>query len=377
MVGASLQVAAEAEGWVLRVATLVVATRGDAALGESLRALGSGAFTQEVDDAVQRGDADVAVHSLKDAPPSAPHGLVLAACLAREDVRDAVVLAAGHACLGDLPAGSKVGTSSMRRRAQLLSSYPSLEVVPLRGSVQARVAALEAGELSATVVALAGLKRLGQKHIAGQVLGTHDMLPAACQGTIGVMCREGDTRTRRLLACVCHMPTLLEVTAERACLRALMGTASVMPPVAVAALATARLHHGGDDGTGGRPATDTAATDGATAAAAAAAAPPTPAAVVAEAEAAEAEAQAQAAASTAGAEPCPSPSSHLDLEFDCLIASPDGRFLHRRTGSCRCDVSGSSGGGTEEEQQLAAAGALGERYGRALAEAARAQPEPT
>lgn len=184
----------------------------------------------------------MAVHSLKDSPAVPLPGLVLAACLPREDVRD-VLIAVEAKGLGQLVPGSSVGTSSGRRRAQLLHAYPHLQVIALRGNIDTRLEKIRNREMGATIMAAAGLKRLGAEQHAGLVslslLSTEEMLPAACQGAIGIMCREDNEQVLKLLSNINHQPTLLEVAAERACLAALLGEEGVaegssMPAFAVA-----------------------------------------------------------------------------------------------------------------------------------------------
>ncbi|WIA28701.1 hypothetical protein OEZ86_011237 [Tetradesmus obliquus] len=200
---------------------LEYATHGDKDKTEQLRTLGQGAFTEVIDQAVADGSVDIGVHSLKDQPVKLPPGVQLAACLPRDDPRDAFI-SIKYACTADLPAGARVGTSSLRRKAQLLHAHPHLRVVPVRGNIDARLQMLESGELDAIVLAAAGLSRLGQSGLVTRVLGFDEMLPAACQGAIGISCRTQDPFLRWELGLICHEPTWLEIAAERAMLKHLL-----------------------------------------------------------------------------------------------------------------------------------------------------------
>ncbi|GAB4822865.1 hypothetical protein N2152v2_009911 [Parachlorella kessleri] len=220
-----------------------ITTTGDVNVTQPLReAGGAGLFTQEIDDALVQGRIDVAVHSLKDVPASLGPGLTLACTLPREDVRDALI-SLKAASLAELPPGSIVGTSSMRRQAQVLARHPhlkashsQLKVANLRGSVQSRLAKLEVGECDATLLALAGLKRLGLEGRATSVLSVAEMLPAVGQGAIGVFCREADTGTAAALGAISHEETRLGVMCERAFLSQLE---SYLRQAAIAGLAEA------------------------------------------------------------------------------------------------------------------------------------------
>ncbi len=193
---------------------------------------GKGLFVKELDEAVLDGRADLAVHSLKDVPAERPEGLVLAGVLAREDPRDALIARAATS-IATLPEGATVGTSSPRRRALLLSTRPDLRMVEFRGNVETRLAKLAAGEVDATILAVAGLRRLGRADAMTCVLEPDELLPAACQGAIGAECRADDAGLRDLLAQASHAETVTRVTAERAALTILGGTC--VTPVAVLA----------------------------------------------------------------------------------------------------------------------------------------------
>lgn len=215
--------------------TVVIRTTGDRVTDRPLAAIGGkGLFTKEIEEALAQGRIDLAVHSLKDMPTLLPEGLALACHLPREDPRDALI-APGFASLADLPQGAAVGTSSIRRQAQLLHARPDLAILPLRGNVDTRLAKIESGAAAATVLALAGLKRLGREAEATAILSPEIMLPAPAQGVIAIEIRSDDDRARSLLAPVDHRPTALCAIAERALLEALDG--SCRTPIA----ANARL----------------------------------------------------------------------------------------------------------------------------------------
>jgi hydroxymethylbilane synthase len=211
----------------LVVEQAVLSTAGDRVVDVALSKVGDkGLFTRELEEALAEGRIDVAVHSLKDLPTEVPAALALGAVLEREDPRDALVgpWAGG---LDGLPDGARVGTSSLRRRAQLLARRPDLRVVDLRGNVPTRLAKLERGECDAAVLALAGLRRLGLGHAVGTVLEPQAMLPAPGQGALAVQCRRGDAGVAALLAALDHGPTRLAVAAERGFLARLEGGCQV------------------------------------------------------------------------------------------------------------------------------------------------------
>jgi hydroxymethylbilane synthase len=215
------------------IETVIIKTSGDKAGDRRLAEIGGkGLFTKEIEEALLARRIDIAVHSLKDLPSFLPDGLVLAAHLPREDPRDAWV-SPRAAQLGELPAGASVGTSSPRRRAQLLHRRPDLRILPLRGNVETRLKKLEAGAVEATVLALAGVKRLGLADRITAVLEPEEMLPAAAQGAIGAESRADDAKTRDFLAAIDDAPTAARVTAERAVLAALGG--SCRTPIAALA----------------------------------------------------------------------------------------------------------------------------------------------
>jgi hydroxymethylbilane synthase len=224
----------------LVVERLVVSTAGDRVVDVALSRVGDkGLFTRELEEALDAGRIDVAVHSLKDLPTEMPDGLALGAVLEREDPRD-VLVGGGSGGLDDLPEGARVGTSSLRRRAQVLARRPDLRVVDLRGNVPTRLAKLERGDCDAGVLALAGLRRLSLEHAVGAVLQPDVMLPAAGQGALAVQCRRGDARVSALLGPLDHGPTRLAVAAERALLGRLEGGCQV-PVGCLATPASTRL----------------------------------------------------------------------------------------------------------------------------------------
>ncbi len=224
-----------------------IRTTGDRVLDRPLSALGGkGLFTREIEDALLAGEIDIAVHSMKDMPTVQPEGLVIACALPREDPRDAFVTLGPARAVADLPAGAVVGTSSLRRRAQLLRRRPDLVVVEFRGNVQTRLRKLADGVASATFLAMAGLRRLGGE-IAATVapIAPEEMLPAAAQGCIGVEARTGDARVAALLAAIDHRPTALRLAAERAFLAGLDGSCRT-PIAALAELDGDRLRLRGE-----------------------------------------------------------------------------------------------------------------------------------
>lgn len=208
----------------------VVRTTGDRILDAPLARIGGrGVFTKEVDDAVLSGEADLAVHSLKDVPTLLTAGLIIAAISDREDPRDVLICPPGSAVagLGDLPAGARVGTSSLRRRAQLLSARPDLRVVDLRGNLNTRLAKLDRGECDAMLLAAAGVLRLGWAKRISAFLDPPGWLPAVGQGALAVVAREPCADMARYLAAFHDAPTAAAVTAERALLRELEGGCQV------------------------------------------------------------------------------------------------------------------------------------------------------
>ena len=201
-----------------------ITTSGDRIRDKPLRDLGGkGLFTKEIDDALLSGSVDLAVHSMKDLPTGLPRGIVIAAVLKREDVRDAFISASGQS-LAALPPGAVVGSSSLRRQAQVKRLRPDLEVIDFRGNVETRLAKIERRVADATLLALAGLKRLGLADHVTSILSTEEMLPAVAQGAIGIVCRSDDARTRDLLQALNDESTATAVACERAFLGELDGS---------------------------------------------------------------------------------------------------------------------------------------------------------
>jgi len=218
----------------------VIKTTGDNVLDRALSEVGGkGLFTKEIEEALIDGRIDLAVHSMKDMPTVLPPGLEIVALLEREDPRDAF-LSPVAGSIATLPKGALVGSASLRRQAQILAARPDLRVETLRGNVNTRLDKLARGEVQATLLALAGLKRLGLEHHATAILSLEEMLPAVAQGAIGIETRGDDAVTRPLVEALNHPETALAVNAERALLAALDG--SCRTPIA--ALATL-------DGSGG------------------------------------------------------------------------------------------------------------------------------
>lgn len=223
-----VQAALEARGTQSELVTF--RTVGDKKLDESLSKIGAkGLFTKELEDALIAGKVDCCVHSLKDLPTDMPEGLAIIAMLEREDPRDVLVVNDGifAESLDDLPRGSRVGTSSLRRRAQLLHRRSDLEVVELRGNVPTRLRKVDEGQVHAAILAGAGLKRLEAEQRIDAWLDAPAWLPAAGQGVIAVEAREDDARMRELLASIHHAPSAFAANAERSLLAALDGGCQV------------------------------------------------------------------------------------------------------------------------------------------------------
>ena len=203
---------------------VVIKTTGDKVLDRPLKEIGGkGLFTREIEEDLLSGAIDIAVHSMKDMPVLQPEGLLLDCYLPREDVRDAFV-SLEFDSLDALPAGTKVGSSSLRRRAQLTARRPDLEVVEFRGNVQTRMKKLEDGVAGATFLAQAGLNRLGMADVARSAISPEDMLPAVAQGAIGIERRANDPRTAEMLAAIHDRDTGIRLAAERAFLAGLDGS---------------------------------------------------------------------------------------------------------------------------------------------------------
>lgn len=217
-----------------------IKTTGDRVLDRPLKEIGGkGLFTREIEDALLDHRIDIAVHSMKDMPVLQPDGLVIDCYLTREDPRDAFVCA-DYASIAELPKGTTVGSSSLRRRAQLTHRRPDLRVVEFRGNVQTRLRKLAEGHAAATFLAMAGLNRLGMLDVARGPVAPEDMLPAVAQGAIGIERRRRDEATAALLSAIADVPTALRIDAERAFLAQLDGSCET-PIAGLAELAGDRL----------------------------------------------------------------------------------------------------------------------------------------
>ena len=202
----------------------VIKVMGDTIQDRALREIGGkGLFTREIEEALLDGSIDIAVHSMKDMPVEQPGGLVLETYLPREDVRDAFI-SFGASGLSDLDQGATVGTSSLRRKAQLLARRPDLNVVEFRGNVQTRMKKLNDGVATATFLAMAGLNRLGMDEVPKSPIEPEDILPAVAQGAIGIERRIADPRAADMLEAIHDVPTGQRLASERAFLAALDGS---------------------------------------------------------------------------------------------------------------------------------------------------------
>ncbi|MET0868137.1 MAG: hydroxymethylbilane synthase [Pseudorhodoplanes sp.] len=202
----------------------VIKTSGDRIQDRPLsEAGGKGLFTKEIEEALLANAVDIAVHSSKDLPTLLPDGLELIACLEREDVRDAFISPRANS-IAQLPMGAKIGTASLRRQALMKRVRPDLQVEVFRGNVETRLRKLEDGVVDATLLALAGLKRLGLAKFATALLPIEEFPPAIGQGAVGIEARANDTRTHDLVAKIAHRDTFIALQAERAFLTALDGS---------------------------------------------------------------------------------------------------------------------------------------------------------
>lgn len=219
---------------------VAIKTTGDRITDRPLKEIGGkGLFTREIEEALAEGRIDIAVHSMKDMPTIQPEGMVIDCLLPREDVRDAFV--SPHAAsIDELPQGAVVGSSSLRRRAQLAHYRPDLKLVEFRGNVQTRLKKLEDGVAQATFLAMAGLRRLEMLHVARAPIMPDQMLPAVAQGAIGIERRSDDLNTAGLLAPIHDVETGQRITAERAFLARLDGSCQT-PIAGLAELAEGRL----------------------------------------------------------------------------------------------------------------------------------------
>ncbi|WP_328394431.1 hydroxymethylbilane synthase [Streptomyces sp. NBC_00390] len=209
-----------------RIATTVVPvkTTGDKWMGDLAQVEGKGAFTKEVDAALIAGEADLAVHCVKDVPADRPlpAGTTFAAFLKRDDIRDALIHPGGLS-LDELPPGARIGTSSVRRIAQLAASHPHLQCVPFRGNANRRLDKLASGEADALLLAASGLERIGRMDVVTEVLSPEQMMPPIGAGILALQCREDDTALIETVSDLGHPDTHREATAERMFLHVLQG----------------------------------------------------------------------------------------------------------------------------------------------------------
>lgn len=224
----------------------LVQTTGDRITDVPLSMIGDkGLFTKEIDRKILDGSVDAAVHSLKDVPTRLEEGLAIAAVLERADPRDGLIPAPGRGPgLGGLPDGATVGTSSLRRRSQLLNLRPDLRIEDVRGNLDTRLARVRAGDYDAIILAMAGLLRLGWEAAVGETLDPPGWLPAAGQGAIAIVTRADDAESLAAIGALDHMPTRAAVTAERAFLGALEGGCQI-PIGALATIVDGRLRIAG------------------------------------------------------------------------------------------------------------------------------------
>jgi hydroxymethylbilane synthase len=208
----------------LRTEVVPVKTTGDKWMGVLSKVEGKGAFTKEVDAALLAGEADLAVHCMKDVPADRPlpAGTTFAAFLKRDDIRDALVHPGGLT-LDELPDGTRIGTSSVRRVAQLAATHLQLECVPFRGNANRRLEKLAAGEADALLLAVAGLERIDRRDVISEVLSAETMMPPIGAGILALQCREGDTDVIDTVSTLGHPDTYREATAERMFLHVLQG----------------------------------------------------------------------------------------------------------------------------------------------------------
>jgi len=219
----------------------VITTMGDKVLDKSLPEIGGkGLFTYELEQALLNGNVHAAVHSLKDLPTDQPAGLTIGVIPERGDVHDVLISPAGFT-LEQLPPGAVVGTSSTRRKAQLLAHRPDLQILPIRGNVDTRIRKAQDGQYEAIILAEAGVTRLGMEHVITQRLPLEIMLSSPGQGALAVQCRDDDANTLQILKCIEHADTRKSVEAERAFLETLGGGCS-LPVGAYATVIGSEIH---------------------------------------------------------------------------------------------------------------------------------------
>src|SRR5260370_1541783 len=228
-------------GWGQAVEIEIIHTTGDKITDVALAMVGTkGMFTKEIEEALAAGRVDLAVHSLKDLPTELPPGFEIAAITKREDPRDAFC-SRHYSSFQELPQGARVGTSSLRRQAQLKAVLPDLDIHPLRGNVDTRLRKLEQGEYDAIILASAGLKRLGKTELIKQIIPAEIMCPAAGQGALAIEIREGDSVMRKHLEFLDDPAARAATTCERALLNRLGGGCQV-PIGAFAEMRNGKLH---------------------------------------------------------------------------------------------------------------------------------------
>jgi hydroxymethylbilane synthase len=207
----------------VKIATVIIKTRGDIMQDVSLVKIGGkGVFVKEIEDALLRGEIDIAVHSMKDVPSELPDGLHIATIPEREDPRD-VLIAKDNRKIESLPRGARIGTGSLRRGMQMRNLLPDVQIVPLRGNLDTRIKKIEAEGLDGVIVAAAGIRRMGWIHRVSQFIPTEVMLPAVGQGALGIELRADDSSLADMLAFLNHPATSMEVGAERSFLQRLGG----------------------------------------------------------------------------------------------------------------------------------------------------------
>lgn len=217
----------EEQGLKCKFEVKKIVTKGDRILDVTLSKVGGkGLFVKEIEQAMLDGEIDMAVHSLKDMPAELPEGLVIGAVPQREDPRDCIISRGGLA-LSELPAGARVGTSSLRRASQLNAARPDLIIEPVRGNIDSRIRKLETEEFDAILLAAAGLNRMGWQDRISHYLETDVCLPAVGQGALAIECRESDSFMLELLSHIQHEATALAVAAERSFLHTLQGGCQV------------------------------------------------------------------------------------------------------------------------------------------------------
>ncbi|HPL63765.1 MAG TPA: hydroxymethylbilane synthase [Syntrophales bacterium] len=228
----------------LEIETIVIKTTGDRMQDIALSRIGGkGVFVKEIEEALLRGEIDVAVHSLKDVPSEIPGGLEIGAVPLREDPRDVLISRNGEK-ISELRRGARIGTGSLRRGIQIRHWFPHIEIVPIRGNLDTRIRKLRTENLDAIVVAAAGLSRLGLAGSVTQYLPVESVVPAIGQGALAVEMRSGDGRTRELTACLNHPPSFAAAEAERAFLK-VFGGGCQLPIAAHAEITGDMLEMGG------------------------------------------------------------------------------------------------------------------------------------